>query len=193
MKPRFLLPSVILGLLGVASVLSAAPAKARHTSNVPSDLATIEQRQTVVELANRLSQPADLPTVPDDLKTPFAPPGFDKPDPVEKRGLPSTAAPNANAGAGPAAVVKQSTPRDILETIASKVNSTSSVTMGGVTSLFVKLPNGGQKRLKVGDRLTITFEGSDYELEITSITSTDFTLSLNNEKITRPIKSGKTK
>lgn len=191
MNPRFLLFTVLSGLLGTASVLSAASAKARSTSNVQSDLATIEQRQTVVELATRLSQPADLPTVPDDLKSPFSPQGFDKPDPVEKRGLPSSAAPSANAG--PGAAPKATTPRDILETIASKVNSTSSITLGGVNWMFVRLPSGGQKRLKVGDRLTITFEGSDYELEITSITSTDFTLSLNNEKITRPIKSGKTK
>jgi hypothetical protein len=190
MNLRFLLSAVMVALLGAGSALSAAAAKARRTSNVQSDLATIEQRQSVVELANRLSQPADLPAVPDDLKTPFTPAGFDRPDPVEKRGLTSTA---PSAAAGPSAVAKPVTPRDILETIASKVNSTSSVTMGGVTSLFVKLPGGGQKRLKVGDRLTITFEGSDYELEITSITSTDFTLSLNNEKITRPIKSGKTK
>jgi hypothetical protein len=190
MNPRLLLSIVIVALLGAASALSAAPKRVRSTSNVQSDLATIEQRQSVVELANHLSQPADLPAIPDDLKTPFTPVGFDRPDPVEKRGLPS-AAPSANAG--PNAAPKQVTPRDILETIASKVNSTSSITMGGVTSLFVKLPGGGQKRLKVGDKLTITFEGSDYELEIAAIDSTTFTLSLNNEKITRPIKSGKTK
>ena len=189
MKPRLPRSIVIVAFLGAASALSAAPKRVRSTSNVQSDLATIEQRQSVVELANHLSQPADLPAIPDDLKTPFTPVGFDRPDPVEKRGLP--AAPSANAG--PTAAPKQVTPRDILETIASKVNSTSSLTRGGVAFLFVKLPGGGEKRLKVGDRLTITFEGSDYELEITSITSTDFTLSLNNEKITRPIKSGKTK
>lgn len=190
MNTRSQFSAVLFVLLGGATALVAAPAKARRTSDVKSDLAPIEQRQTVVELAGRLSQPADLPVVADDLKTPFTPTGFDRPDPIEKRGLPAA---NPGAGAGPSAAPKQVTPRDILESIAAKVNSTSSVTIGGVTSLFVKLPSGGQKRLKVGDRLTITFEGNDYELEISAIDSTTFTLSLNNEKITRPIKSGKTK
>ena len=98
MNTRFLLSLISLALVGVASVASGAPAKARSTSDVKSDLAAVEQRQTVVALANRLSQPAELPTVPDDLKSPFTPAGFDKPDPVEKRGLPSTALAN-NAAA----------------------------------------------------------------------------------------------
>ena len=48
----------------------------------------------------------------------------------------------------------------------------------------------GQKKLKVGDRLTITFEGADYDLEIAAINSTTFTLRYNGEEITRSIKPG---
>jgi len=186
MNARLLLSTVSCTALLTVTPVFAAPIKARPSSNVKSDLDTPEQRQVTVKLGTALATALEIPAVSPDAKTPFSPPGFDKPDPSEKRGLPP---PPVNAG--PAA--KPTTSRDILELIAARVNSTSSVTVGGVTSLFVKLPNGSQKRLKVGDKLTINFEGSDYELEIAAIDSTTFTLRLYNEKITRPIKSGKPK
>ena len=49
----------------------------------------------------------------------------------------------------------------------------------------------GKKRLKTGDRLTVNFEGQDYTLELVAIDRTNFTLRLNREEITRPIKPGK--
>jgi hypothetical protein len=187
MKTRFLISALLLAAMGAVPVLRAVPAKSN--SNVKSDLATVEDRQVVVALANKIARPVEITPVPDEPKTPFAPVGFDRPDPVERRGLPP---PGANAGGPP----KPSSSRNILETIAARVQSTNSVTFNGTTFVFVKMPGGGQKRLKVGDKLTITFEGLDYELEITAIESTTYTLRLGNEKITRPIKSpqpGKTK
>ncbi|HWA25615.1 MAG TPA: hypothetical protein VG734_08145 [Lacunisphaera sp.] len=46
----------------------------------------------------------------------------------------------------------------------------------------------GQKRVKAGGTLTITFEGTEYTLEIVSIAPPNFTLRLNREEFTRPIK-----
>jgi len=46
----------------------------------------------------------------------------------------------------------------------------------------------GQKRVKAGGLLTITFEGNEYTLEIVSIAPPNFTLRLNREEFTRPIK-----
>jgi hypothetical protein len=46
----------------------------------------------------------------------------------------------------------------------------------------------GQKRVKAGGFLTITFEGNEYTLEIASIERPNFTLRLNREEFTRPIK-----
>jgi hypothetical protein len=53
---------------------------------------------------------------------------------------------------------------------------------GGPVLLF------GQKRVKAGGILNITFEGTEYALEIVSIVPPNFTLRLNREEFTRPIK-----
>jgi len=171
------------------AALALGAASASAASSVKSDFATPEARQVVVVLANRLAQPAEITPVSDDLKslTPFTPPGFDRPDPREKSGLP---APSAGGVTGPA---KLANTRDTLDLIASRLRPTGVIIGGGTPFLVFKTADGRQKMLKVGDKVTITFEGSDYDLEISSITSTDFTLTLNNQKITRPIKSGKTK
>jgi hypothetical protein len=49
----------------------------------------------------------------------------------------------------------------------------------------------GRKNLRVGDRLTVSFEGTDYTLELVAFDRANFTLRLNHEEITRPIKPGK--
>ena len=49
----------------------------------------------------------------------------------------------------------------------------------------------GRKRLRIGDRFTVTYEKQDYELVLVAIERTTFTLRLNQEEITRPIKPGK--
>jgi hypothetical protein len=45
----------------------------------------------------------------------------------------------------------------------------------------------GQKKLKVGETYPINFEGAVYELEITAIETTRFSVRYKNEEITRPI------
>lgn len=76
------------------------------------------------------------------------------------------------------------TPRDLLTAISDALRP------GG----FIVLPNGqtslafGQKRVKAGGTLTITFEGAEYTLEVVAIDRANFTLRLNNEEYTRPIK-----
>ena len=46
----------------------------------------------------------------------------------------------------------------------------------------------GQKRVKAGGVITIHFEGADYTLEVVSIERPNFTLRLNHDEFTRPIK-----
>lgn len=73
--------------------------------------------------------------------------------------------------------------RDRLAILAPMVTPTGSVQLGGKGMLLF-----GQKRLKVGDVVPIVFQDSTYELQISAIDRTTFTLRLNNEEITRPIK-----
>jgi hypothetical protein len=78
--------------------------------------------------------------------------------------------------------------RQILEAIALRVtpDGTAVLPRTGEPVLFFR-----QKKLKVGDFLTITFDGRDYEVEITAIDRTNFKMRLNRAEITRPVQPGK--
>ena len=84
--------------------------------------------------------------------------------------------------AGPV-VMSPRTDRDILQAIGSNLKPSGAFVMDGESILLF-----GQKRVKAGDHLTITFEGTEYTLEIAAIERTSFTLRLNREEFTRPIK-----
>lgn len=73
--------------------------------------------------------------------------------------------------------------RQILEAIAPRVEPTGSVRIGDTDYLLF-----GQKRLKVGEKLTITYEGSVHAVEISSIERNNFRIRLNSEELVRPIK-----
>ena len=75
------------------------------------------------------------------------------------------------------------TPHDLLQAIASSLKPSGYFVLGGQPTLVF-----GQKRVKAGSLLTITFEGTEYTLEIVSIERPNFTLRLNREEFTRPIK-----
>ncbi len=74
---------------------------------------------------------------------------------------------------------------DLLQAIATSPSLKPSgfFVLGGQPTLVF-----GQKRVKAGSFLTITFEGAEYALEIVSIDRPNFTLRLNREEFTRPIK-----
>ena len=44
-----------------------------------------------------------------------------------------------------------------------------------------------EKKLKVGEYLTITFEGTEYLVELSAISHSSFTLRLNKEEVMQPI------
>ncbi|MBX3736778.1 MAG: hypothetical protein KF715_08825 [Candidatus Didemnitutus sp.] len=73
--------------------------------------------------------------------------------------------------------------RDLLASIGDALRPSGYIVMGGQPSLSF-----GQKRVKPGGTLTITFEGAEYTVEVTAIDRANFTLRLNNEEYTRPIK-----
>lgn len=168
---RCLFPLV---LLAVTSAVGAAEA--------PSDLATPEKRRPLVELAQKLTSPVTLAPLSAELVHPFNPAAFGQPDPEELRAI---AAANAAAAAANAQA-KPSTDREFLQVIANRVMPSGSVMLGGQQYLIF-----GKKRLRVGDRLTVSYDGSDYTLELTAIERTTFSLRLNKDEITRPIKPAK--
>ena len=82
-----------------------------------------------------------------------------------------------------AVVVAPRTEKEILQAIALSLKPTGNFVLSGEPTLVF-----GQKRVKGGGLMTITFEGKEYTLEITAIERTSFTLRLNREEFTRPIK-----
>lgn len=82
-----------------------------------------------------------------------------------------------------AAPVGPKSNRDILEAIATSLKPSGFFVFGGEPTLVF-----GQKRVKAGGMLTINFEGKEYALEVTNVDRTHFTLRLNREEFTRPIK-----
>ena len=49
----------------------------------------------------------------------------------------------------------------------------------------------GKRFVKTGSHFTVTYKGTDYDLELTEIDGTNYTLRYNREEITRPIQTGK--
>ena len=73
--------------------------------------------------------------------------------------------------------------RDLLIAIATALKPGGSIKMGGSQILLM-----GVKKVKVGEKLNLTFEGAQYTVEVTAINPTHFTLRYNGEEYTRPIK-----
>lgn len=169
----------LLTIVGAAvlAFAGAAPLCAQK-----SDLVPPQKRAVAVEMADRLVQPRVLAALPETLVVPFNPVGFDQPDPEEIKAQQAAAAAAAASGTP----LRPVGDRNVLATIADKLSPSGTAIIGGDPILLF-----GSRRLKIGDRITVTYEGADYQLEITAITRTTFTLRLNREEITRPIKPGK--
>ena len=171
MKPRRYL---FIVLLGSACGLPFSAARATRTRPPPeSDLASIEVRRAAVELAVNLAkvdEPAALAN--NTLPKPFNPAGF---------GM--TAHPVEATPSGPS---KAFGDHEILAALASRIQPKGTLGQGAN-----QLLSFGKKNLRVGDQLTVNYEGQDYTLELVAFDRTNFTLRLNHEEITRPIKPGK--
>jgi hypothetical protein len=138
------------------------------------------KRQTTVDLATRLLGPQERPAaaLPADLVDPFNPPGF---------GAQSTTTTTTTTGGKLGETTRGvSSDREILQKIATQIRPSGMLMFGGQPLLLFR-----EKKLKVGDSLTITCEGTDYVVVISGIDQTSFKIRLNGEEITRPIKSGK--
>jgi hypothetical protein len=166
--------------LGLALLTTGATVRA---ATAAADLPVAEKRRPLVEQAQRIAAIPALEPLPADLIHPFNPAAFGQPDPEELRALAAAKA----AAAATAAQAKPATDRDLLEAIARRILPSGTLMFGDQSMLIF-----GKKRLRIGDRLTVTYDGRDYDLELVGISSSTFSVRLNKEEITRPIKPGKT-
>lgn len=130
-------------------------------------------RQQALDNAKKLLAPREIVTVSAD---PFHSESYDE----------LVKGPGATTPSGPADTPTPTGPRtgrDQLQAIAAGLKPSGYIVLGGQPTLLF-----GQKRVKAGGSVTITFEGTTYTVEITSIVSPNFTLRLNREEFTRPIK-----
>jgi hypothetical protein len=172
------IPAALIALVAVLGVF--AP---RAGARAESEIAPPDKRRVSVEKAAQLARQTKAAPLPVTLVLPFAPPGFDLTDAEE-----------AAAAAAAARIANQGNPglppppsdHELLQEIASKVNPGGTVVFGGQPMLMF-----GKKPVKIGAHFTVTYKGNDYDLELTQIDSTNFTLRYKSDEITRPIKPGK--
>jgi hypothetical protein len=134
-----------------------------------ADVAPPAKRAAVVATAKALLEPspADAVQVPTDAKNPF--------DPTEVK---------VDKGAK---VNRPESDYDLLVLLAAQLNPSGMFIMGDSPILLL-----GQKKAKVGDKLSIPFDDVAYEVEITAIERNTFSLRFNKAEFTRSIQPGKT-
>lgn len=164
----------LLALSGLA--LLAAPVLAQ----VAPAIAPL-QRAAILERAQQLLATKEA-TIPAALKDPFHSAAF-----LEAVNAAGVAGPVAGGAApGAATPARPAGPRgnaEILAAIGEGLRPGGYIVRGGTASIAF-----GQKRVKAGDTLTISFEGAEYVLQITALDRTHFTIRLGNEEFTRPIR-----
>jgi hypothetical protein len=130
------------------------------TAAAKSDLATPDKRRESIDQAMALVRPAAYIPLPADLKNPFV----------------------LSRDSGGGGSKQLSGDRQVLDAVAPNIVPSGVVQVGDSTILLL-----GEKKLKVGEYLTITFEGTQYMVELSAISHSSFTLRLNKEEITQPI------
>lgn len=137
-------------------------------------VSTPESRNQALERAHAALAERPAPSLEEftALKDPFNPPETDLKDLVVDTSIrPKDTGPKLISDA------------DVLESLAASINPTGAVTLGGEPYLLF-----GEKRLKTGDRYTVTKDGVDYAVVINSIESSRFSIRYNSQVLFRQIK-----
>ncbi len=162
-------------------VLIGAQLFASARADEVGDVLSPTKRQEAVDQAKSLLAPREAPPPPSD---PFHPAAFYELIAASGRVPGATTAVSDNLGTNRTTTAQgPRSPRDLLQAIAAGLKPSGFFVLGGQPTLVF-----GQKRVKAGGFMTITFEGADYTVEIASIDRPNFTLRLNREEFTRPIK-----
>jgi hypothetical protein len=160
MKPRRLLMALVI-----------FPALA--LGQTASDLSTLEKRTASLDLARSLLTTKSFNDSAEEInrKNPF------NPQRAVVQHIDDVPTPTAET---PVTIAD----RDRLVGMAEGVTPTGTMQLGDTAYLLF-----GQKKFKEGDSMPISFQGATYEVQISAIERTNFTLRYNNEEIIRPIKS----
>jgi hypothetical protein len=137
-------------------------------SAVTSDIEAPQKRAVSVDLAERMlkTPSADDIQVPDGLVNPFDPTAITR---IEiKSGRPGS-------------------DKELLEALADLLRPTGVMGRDEAMVLLLK----GQKGVKLNDKLTLSFDGTAYDVEVIAIDHYNFSLRYNQAEVTRPIKTGK--
>jgi hypothetical protein len=166
--------SAVGWFLVLAVATWAGPVRAAEAS----DVQTPTKRQELLDQAKKLLAPREaVPPVFD----PFHSEAFNDLIAASHGGGAAPGGENTGTRAAPAPGPRS--PHGLLQAIATGLKPSGFFVLGGEPTLVF-----GQKRVKAGGFVTITFEGTEYTLEVISIDRPNFTLRLNREEFTRPIK-----
>jgi hypothetical protein len=145
---------------------------------VASDIAAPDKRVAAVGMAVRIANLGEMKPLPAELPLPFGTSAFEQTDSEERATAENT------SRVAQATVVASD--RETLEVIAGKIIPSGTIFLAGEPTLIF-----GKKPVKIGTHFTVTSNGQDYDIELVRIDRTTFTLRLNREEVTRPIKPGK--
>lgn len=166
--------------------LAFAVAGLARAAKPAADIQPYDHRRQVVEKAQKLANPPPAAPLPAELAAPFSPAGFERGVPTEP-GEARPAGGGASAvGSGPAAPALPQTDHELLAAVAAKIPTTGTISLGGKPLLI-----SGKNRIEVGSHFTVVYNGQEYELELTAIDRTTFTVRYKGEEFTRPIKQAK--
>jgi hypothetical protein len=152
-------------VLVLAGSLMLLQVQAAETSDIQSPA----KRQEILDKAKRLLAVREAP----------AP----APDPFHSEAFAEASGAVVRTPVGTPSAHGPRSPQDLLQAIAGNLKPSGNFVLNGQRTLIF-----GQKRVKAGGLLTITFEGTEYTLEVTAIETNNFTLRLNREEFTRTIK-----
>ena len=166
----FVLPAALAGF---------SLARAAEQPDVAASVDSPTKRQEAVDFAAKFLAHHEAPAVASD---PFHPAGFD--ELVASIGRPAGSPTGTTPGdTSPVQPTGPRNGRDLIQAIGAVLKPSGFFVLGGQPTLLF-----GQKRVKAGGTVTITFEGNQYTIEITTIAPPNFTLRLNREEFTRTIK-----
>lgn len=142
-------------------------------SGQSSDISPVKVREQLVAEAQKVlaERSGDLPKL-EKYPNPF----FEKP-------LPEAAIDPASLELGVPSQATGPLPSDLVVKAALSIPATGTASLGGQTFLLT-----GQKKFKVGDKLSVDVDGLPYEVVISSITPTSFTVTKGGFSHTRAIR-----